>query len=900
MTIVFGLALDQSFFPFPDQTQIGTLFLGPKNLLNTLENFLGLSGHRNDTAYLRVEQYRQVILRHLEQSPNSFYATSFAANQFSTAQDLLDRRDELLQAGFDFADTDRLLPERLRVLVELEQLLIHADSLKLYPGPADRMVALLKTIPHRKISVKTLHCIEPREMVPVGFHKLFQALADAGVRISYNAPAGSSGDSDLHHFQDLLRGQLRAKKLSGDGSLLMIKAKRDTDLAAFTASLVRKNKTFKPALVLSGAAQVLDNAFIQEGLPSLGIRVTSLSRPPLQLLKLATSFLWSPIDPYHLLEFVSLPVRPLESELAYRIATQIANTPGVHSPAWHAMIAQYFNQLEERFPEDDPEKGRIKQQYRFWFERKRYGLHQKAPKIEAIQIFAFLENWAKEEASDLSGQYVPLLTLSEKARQIKELLEELPEKEVGRLDLERVVRTIYEPTPLLFNEKQQEALPAVLQPHALFGPTDQCLWWNFVEQEPDYFFSRWYVSEVEYLQERGILLENPKDKNQRLIWQRQQPILWAREQLVLLVPEVVEGKTMQTHPLQGYLEAGFSNLSSVIFNIDDFKDRNRLAAFFDLPIAVDLPFQQLGRVQPFIEVVERIPLEFRDYETFTSLENLLYYPYQWVFKYLLRLRKSPILSIIQESTLMGNLAHRLMEYLLKEPAAFSWSRAEVYDWIENQTEELLQREGAVLLLYGKEPLKVGFVKKLQMAGWSLLDSVKNNGWEVCGLEEELEGQFAGTSLKARADLIVRRGNEYAILDLKWRGATRRKANIKNLEDLQLILYAYLHPPADRWAHTAYYIIERGELIARNNSAFKEAIPVAPDLDMVQTYEMILNRMQATYHWRIQQIEEGRIEVRCEQTASFLDETYGDMLDLLEMKKQDAPFDDYQVLINLLN
>jgi len=899
MVIVFGLALDQSFFPFPKDTELGTLYLGPTNLLNTLENYLGLSGHRNDTAYLRIEQYRQLIQQHAQSAPDAFYQASFAADAFATADDLLQRRDELLLAGFPF-EADPALPTRLQTLVELEQLMKTKENIQLHPGTADRMVALMDTISQRKIPISALRCVEPEALLPVPYQRLLQCLAQNGVSLSFAQSPAISGDTDLSQFQRLVRGEPLTGKLKGDGSLILVKAKRDTDLAAFTAGLVRKNKKFRPALVLSGGAQVLDNAFIQEGLPSLGVRVTSLSRPPLQLLKLATSFLWNPLDPYHLLEFVSLPVRPLENDLAYQIAQQMATIPGIQSAAWRSMIARYFQQLDERYPDEDhPEKGKIKRQYRFWFERKRYSNNEKAPKIEAIQIFAFLENWAREEGQSQKSPYVPLLSLAEKARQIRELLETLPEEAVSRLDLERVVRTIYEPAPLLLNEKQQAALPAVLRPDALYGPSKQCLWWNFVEQEPDYFFSRWYHQEIQYLTQKGMQLESPTNKNQRLIWQRQQPILHTQEQLVLLVPEITEGKTVQSHPLQGYLEAGFSNLEDIIFDIDQVEARRGLTPFFQLPQAVDLSHVQLGKVSPFIRVPERIPLEYRDYETFTSLETLLYYPYQWVFKYLLRLRKSPILSIVRESTLMGNLAHRILEFLLQEKEAFHWPRAEVYEWIETQTNALLQREGAVLLLYGKEPLRIGFIKKMQMAAWALLDSIKSNGWEVVALEKDLEGILSGLEIRGRADLVLKRNQEYAILDLKWRGITWRQSSIRNLEDLQLTLYAFLHEPAGKWAHTGYYIIERGQLIARNNLAFQEALPIAPELDMVQTYEMILDRMQKTYEWRLDQISRGEIEVRCAQTAADLEEQYDDLLDLLEMKTEDARFDDYRVLINLL-
>ncbi|MEM6379810.1 MAG: hypothetical protein AAF705_16525, partial [Bacteroidota bacterium] len=76
-------------------------------------------------------------------------------------------------------------------------------------------------------------------------------------------------------------------------------------------------------------------------------------------------------------------------------------------------------------------------------------------------------------------------------------------------------------------------------------------------------------------------------------------------------------------------------------------------------------------------------------------------------------------------------------------------------------------------------------------------------------------------------------------------------------------------------------------------------PITPDLDTVQTYQQIIEKMQKTYNWRIEQIREGVIEVRSERTAPQLEEEYGDTLELLEMRDKDAPFDDYRTLINLI-
>ncbi|MBK7408836.1 MAG: hypothetical protein IPJ40_12715 [Saprospirales bacterium] len=67
-------------------------------------------------------------------------------------------------------------------------------------------------------------------------------------------------------------------------------------------------------------------------------------------------------------------------------------------------------------------------------------------------------------------------------------------------------------------------------------------------------------------------------------------------------------------------------------------------------------------------------------------------------------------------------------------------------------------------------------------------------------------------------------------------------------------------------------------------------------------ERIWTRMEQTYRWRMQQLASGAVEVRCTRTLPDLDLTYQDdpdMLQILEMKTEDARFDDYRTLINLV-
>lgn len=904
MKVYFGLALDDTAFPLPESTTGGTHYLGPQGLLHFLEAHLGLQGHPSDDEYLRIEQYRQAIRRQLESWPGTFYQASFEADQFATATDLLQRRDELLLAGWDFR-LDDALPERLRCLAHLEQLIREGQGgLGLSAGYAGRFDAVLKALARRPLPADAIVVNEPMELLPAHFQRLFVLLKEKGIHIGQLPEPEVEGDTDLARFQRALSGTSAGgakQTLKGDGSLLLLRGKRESSLAAYLAQLLRLNPAFRPACLISGQDGSLGRALAQEGLPGLGLLSASLARPTLQVLKLVTVFLWEPIDPFKIMEFVSLSVKPLEGELANRIAAQMAQTPGLDSDAWRATIARYFDEMRARAAHDssvDIEK--INFQYTFWFRRRRYGLSQSVPKEEVVEIFAYLASWAFQCFEEEGSKNSSLLVLSEQAKRIRELLEALPEEQLSNLELERIVRTIYEPAPVQFRGRERGFLPYFQQPNAIIGEARQLLWWGFTQNEPDHFFSRWYSPEAGYLASQGVRLQGPALENARLIWQRKRPILHCRERLLLVLPEMANGQETPPHPLYGDLQAAFSKLDEISLDIDGAPPRASFSRIFTLPAFIRLPHRQLGSPKPFLRIRSADKLQRREEETFSSLNDLFYYPYQWVFKHQIRLRKSSILSIVKENTLMGKLAHRYFEKLLLEDIR-NWDKQQVEAFIDRETDGLLKREGAVMLLYGKEPERASFVQRVKYAAWSLATHIRENGWEVLETEKPLEGTFMGISINGRADVVLRRNDELAVIDLKWRGASFREQAIRNEEDLQLVLYSRLLGEGHSWAHTAYFIMEQGKMIARNKRAFQDINAIAPAEGFEEANQRILSRMEATYRWRMDQIRRGEVEIRCEQTKLDLEDAYHGqpLMDILEMKDSDAPFDDYRTLINLV-
>ncbi|MEL6658141.1 MAG: PD-(D/E)XK nuclease family protein [Bacteroidota bacterium] len=894
MRLHFGLSLQDGFLPLPDSTLIGEAYLGPRQLMQYLEQQLGLSVPEEDVAHLRIEQYRQALKSYLEKHPDSFYSASFMADDLGTATALLQRRDELLLAGWNFS-TQAIEAPRLVVLAAIEA------AVHLFPGQSDRIVAILEQadrIPH---FVEELHLCDVESLYPIVWQRLFHLLRVEGLPIkTTSASTSADPESDLGRWQAFLSGAAKEKPtLRGDGSLLLIRSFRETHLAAYLAQLLRLNEAYRPAVLLPKANRTFDNALTLEGLPSLGVPAASLARPSLQVLKLAPAFLWEPLDLYKIMEFVSLAVVPLEEGLARRIATFLAETPGLFSGRWHGMIRTYF---EEELPQRFNGKRKlnvdeVRREYEFWFNRKRVDSRtEKVAKSEIRTIYAHLHEWASGLGRE--GEAASLLVLAAQARRIVELLDALTEEELSYLELERIVRTIYEPAPLQYQPAQAGHLAYVHQPGAIIGPVPSLLWWDFFEQEPNYFFSHWYPQERKALAAIGIELESPDQQNDRLLHQRKRPVLQTKNRLILCQPDFTEGQAVQAHPLLGDLMAAFGeDLAAISLHIDKDEFGKAWDAPFALPVFGEVQPMPLASPQPIVNVPRA--LTAREKETPTSLESLLYYPYQWVFRYHIKLRQLNILSVIQDNRLLGNLAHRLLEQLLQayEP---SWTKATVDGWVATEMPKLLQREGATLLLYGREPERIAFIKQMKYAAWSLLTLLQKNDWEVSATEYELEGSVGPLALKGRADLVLERGSERAVVDLKWRGISRYSNLLSSGEDIQLALYSQLLASEQNFAHTAYFIIEKARLLVRNTQAFTDVQSVQDEVDHREVYQILLDRLLKTYEWRLQQLQSGEVEIRCEQTQLDLEDRYGELLlNVLEMKTGNAPFDDYDALIGLV-
>jgi PD-(D/E)XK nuclease superfamily len=873
MTIHFGNDFDGTVLNCQENAAAAAFFAGPNKLLQWLEAQLGLSGYNANSDYLRIELYRQS----LSQSAGAFYAQSFEADRFATAEFLLGWRDELLLAGWNFDAAAEGLPTRLQTLAEVEALFrkkINDPELSAAAlGFADRFEQVLQRLKHGGIPSLKLRLYEAENLQQPIIQRFlaFLRLFPEKYAIEFVSP-GNAG-------------------LSKDVEVLILKCRRDSDAATFLAQTLRDNPGLNPVFLAPQPSLALEQSLLSEGFAAMGIQSASLARPSLQVLKLAPAFLWDPVDVFKVMEFLTLPLKPLDAGLALEIARVMAEKPGFFSDTWFAAIYGYLENT------DIPEAARG--QYEFWFDRRRYPADQTAPKRDAVVLYAYLQEWARVYYEESGSNNSSLLVLAEQARRIHELLETLPEQRIAYLELERIVRTIFEASPIQLAPTEKGSFRFVHAPGAISTPVDTLIWWDFLAKNETPPPDKWQKAERVWLETQGIVLRSPRLQSQLNQLLAQRPFQYCTRRLLLVVPDQAEGAEALPSLLMSDLEVAMGEkFQDCIYCIDLEPDRLRLAHILKMPAQTSLPVLSGQRTRPLLQIAKPEQVRSAEYETPTNLESLFYYPHRWFFRQKLKLFPSSLLSVTGDNTLLGSLAHRFFETLLEQDLSGLDKKA-VYEWVEEQALSLLPKEGATLLLYGREPERKAFLNRVKNAAWSLVSLLRSNGWAVEQTEMKLEGYFGDTPIRGKADLVLSRGEERAIIDLKWSGAKRRKELIMNGEDLQLVLYAKLLPPVEEWPHTAYFILEEGKIIARNAMAFSESVVAGrSNDDHISACTAIFEKMERTHQWRLAQINKGMIELRTSRTAAELEALYeGQLFDLLEMKNEDARWDDYRILVD---
>jgi hypothetical protein len=855
--IRFGMALD-GYVPRQPGATLGELTTGPNGLLDVLETRLGLRGER-PSRVVRVVQYQQCLAA--ADDGSRFYSASFAVDPLAVADALLAWRDEWVAAGWD-GRADAVDGKRLQDLAEVER----AARETLGSGHADRLRAVEAQLGRRRTGIERVELLDTVDELPPVWRRLAAKLAAEHVPPAHwQGPVAGAG-SDLAALQHALISGARPA-LRGDGSVLLLEADSDLTLARALADCFASDGgwTVPDASVVVGqAGSALDLGLRAAGLPVLGLADRSPWRPALQVLRLALSLLWDPLDPNRLLEFLTLPVSPLGDALRWRLARVVAEAPGIGGVAWREAVEELRSMAGRRVDED----------VGAWLEVQRFDSLRGAPSEVLVEVCGRVGRWAaaragREEAAAAEREaFRAAADEAATARDVVGRLQHSGMATLGRLQLERLLQEIVGLGSARADAFAEcGALHAVDDPAATIEPAAVAVWFGFVAP-PLPARSPWSPAEIAQLRSHGADLPATDAMLQVTARSWLRPVLAAQRQLVLARPRRVGGEATAPHPLWSRIVALADGHAVPTLDVDALLQGEASAAD-RLPLRLaGVAHRPLPRPRRWWRLRADAVLAPREAESFSSLSSFVHSPHRWVLQHEARILPGSLGRVIGGNLQKSTLLHHLFEELFAD-AGPGWRTADeatVTGWIAGRLPRLLAEEGANYLLPGARREAEALQAVGQRAAWALIEQLRAAGAASVGMEVTGQGSFCGGALVGKIDMLVtdRDGRE-AVVDLKWSGIKYRRDELRRNEQLQLAVYASLRREAtSRWPSEAFFVLDDARLLAQSDRFFPHASVCAPPEASAGT-AALWAAFETTWTWRRAQLDQGLIEINVEGT-----------------------------------
>jgi hypothetical protein len=184
-------------------------------------------------------------------------------------------------------------------------------------------------------------------------------------------------------------------------------------------------------------------------------------------------------------------------------------------------------------------------------------------------------------------------------------------------------------------------------------------------------------------------------------------------------------------------------------------------------------------------------------------------------------------------------------------------------WIERAWPLLLEDKAAHYVTPGFESARKSLLHTARSALWRLVQHLQEAGVTAVEVEKSLGAvPFVGGELSGRIDLIARSPGAVAVIDMKLGGRATRQAELSENLHLQLAVYGHLlksvegHDP-----FVAYFILGKGELLARSKTFFPGATSVSLKYPGdASEWQGCWREFEQIWQWRRGQMNRGLIEV----------------------------------------
>lgn len=904
--IHFSPAFDKQIYRELEPASAGKLYVGTSGLRDYFETQLGLTG-RYPKENKRHRLYREAL--EAATSEKSFYNDSLKADPTRTAAELIRWRDELIMGGCDFSDVKQK-PKRISDLFDVEKQFTSNPYFE-YADEADRWRMVVSALKEKQEMPELTVFIEyPPELLEGSLKEILQVM-DEHPDIQMNTYAEKK--PDIKNEQNDL-GLLKLKlqnmgadpvRLQGDGSVMIIQTPDLVDGAHFLMHYLRERET-DYVIVGSSKTNFLATAMTENGLPSPSIQSAPPEDTLMQLLKLVPACIWKPLDVKRLLELLMFPESPLNRSLTGYLAGVVASKPGRLSDDWESAKERWCEK-QEKVGRESKDIRKALDRVQFWLEHKLFSENDTAAKERAMALYRDLGKWANMKAAMLKNQDADELPYLRLAGVCSELIESLKNttRPLTRLFLDQLVMETIYADDITIKIADKDSPEHVDNGFAISQPLNEIIYWNCTQSSASSKLC-WLPEELSWLQYHDIPYQDPEKQSRAVFEADMQCLVNSNERLMIILPEIIDGEEVEAGNLISWIDGVSENIHKIFYQIPDELDQVTLLSMVETEFKTPLKLPQKSKSW---KIQNRDLVQPRELESFSSLEKLFYYPYSWLLNYSARIRPAYTISSANENALKGTLAHSLIEKIVKSTEnPFKISASQLKQKIGKLFDELMEKEGAFLLLPEMQKELSYFRYQIEQAILFFIKTCQENGWTSIRFEENFNGLLGDVPVASRADILLEKKDEKAVVDMKYIPNKKYASNLQEDKDLQLVLYAGLVASYEHMAHSAYYIISTQQFWAKNGQAFKDAEILGGHGDAaIAANREIWKKMIETYAYRLKEIKEkGKIEVADGLDATTLhyyqdleSEAYNLLdLPLYKNKKAENRYNDYINLIEV--
>ena len=859
------------------EIMMDTVVTNTIGLVNLLELRLGL--HYDEvSAQERMALYYDAVSKYMEAHPKNVMAESFKTSGLTTAKAMLGWRDELRSADWDFDGAS--ISSRLSVLIGVEEYFRKKDGCDM----AGRLHIVTDQVAMQKLDCSHMTCLLAcdKDWLKPNVRELLNALERQGAKLEL-IPQAPVSDSNLCRVREMIfEGRQGKITLDENDSSLLIYQFNDERQAAQYLAYEQMDDV---DLWINADNKQMDNWLLLMNKAMTG-SITSDCTPQLtQLFVMGLGLFASPLNVNTLIEWLNMPLHPLDSFFRSLLAGAIVKEGGYRNDVCRNLVKDYVDGKFVYLDEQQKALSIEEQQ-----EIREKGREQRQKKVDAflpplqasdeietekVRLFvSLLASWSRQRAhlmddGKLNLQWIEQLTsVAGMCDALHILLSTISSPVIDYQTIDSWMSGIYEKGSFTNAVAEKGCRMVVDSPSKIASVAQNTVWMGVDGDDAmagECAFL--YPSEkLQLTQERYIRAWDESMQNQYHQFMSLTPLRMTEKQLILVVCLSRAGEATLKHPLMVRLEQQVSNLDKFIRTpkIDEEK-------FLDVKVvdreeaAAEIQFDHASKLQ------------WPDHLSPTSIATLTEYPLDFLMERMLNITAEGKAQMADVKTIQGNVAHAVIEALFAPRQGKTYAtpkeiaeRLKEYDAVYN---ELVEAKGAILQLAENKLTEKLLHEQLRSCLDSLLEILKDNELKVTGCERYVEmdmklglpkaldenGNPKASDMLGFIDMTLEdRDGHPVVFDFKWTTWAKGYQNkLEQNRSVQLELYRQMlgQTKKDEVKRVAYFLMPEARLYSKEDFKGRYCTQIESSDD-----SNIVEQLRQGVIYRKKQLDAGLLEM----------------------------------------